>query len=309
MPYKVEADWSPVYELQQSLMAFLQYRRYAKVLEAGADWANSIMGRGGREIAEAIEAAGDCVGELDLLIWQCPQKDDLRKALDWIAGLSPGEVYERVIPYLAGGNAGVESAKVLAVRDHMVEFLRAWDRAYFAGVDPAVTAGLALEALKESESLRSTSPEDGVEDATGGVRLDPTSSSRRIVLVPQHHFRPVITYTVYKDLAFYHYPVDVVPPHPGAPSAALLRLTRALSDESRLKILRYLASGERGFTDVVKFSGLAKSTVHHHLLTLRASGLIRVHASLEGGPDRYSFRPEAVEKMKASLSGYVKGEQ
>lgn len=318
MPYEVEVDWSPAYELVQSLHTYLVHRRHAKALETDSAWVASVRERGGKELAVAVEATGGVAGGLGLLIWQCPDKSDVGKVLDWILSLSPGEVYERIMSYVPEGNpdalpAGIhamsETARLVAMRDRMVDLLRVWDKVYFRGLDPRIVSGLAQDAEMRRAAIRSSAAEDAIEDATCGVRLDPTASRARVVLVPQYHFRPVNTYGILRDLVFFHYPVDAVPPEPGAPGPALLRLTRALSDESRLKILRYLSSGERSFTDIVKFSGLAKSTVHHHVLALRASGLARVHVPFGGGPDRYSLRPGAIERMGVSLVSYVKGEQ
>ncbi len=97
---------------------------------------------------------------------------------------------------------------------------------------------------------------------------------------------------------------DALPPVPGTPPPALLRLTHALSDESRLRILRYLAAGERSFTEVVREIGLAKSTVHHHLVALRAAGLVRVRHDAANAVG-YGLRADALDDLDARLTSFL----
>jgi len=72
-----------------------------------------------------------------------------------------------------------------------------------------------------------------------------------VLLVPQYHYRPWNLYALFAELKVYEYPVDALPTAPEDPPPALLRLTRALADENRLRILRFLAGGRRSFTEVV----------------------------------------------------------
>ena len=59
---------------------------------------------------------------------------------------------------------------------------------------------------------------------------------------------------------------------------------------------------------MVQFSGLAKSTVHHHLVVLRSAGLVRVHAYQGGGlTDTYSLRPHALDDLDRRLRAFLTG--
>jgi DNA-binding IclR family transcriptional regulator len=69
--------------------------------------------------------------------------------------------------------------------------------------------------------------------------------------------------------------------------------------------LRFLATGPRSFTDVVQVMGLAKSTVHHHMVVLRAAGLVRVHHGGEKATTAYSLRPGAVDQLRDMLRAYL----
>lgn len=61
---------------------------------------------------------------------------------------------------------------------------------------------------------------------------------------------------------------------------------------------------ERSFTDVVRKTGLAKSTVHHHLVALRASGLVRVHHDAANAVG-YSLRAGALDDLDARLTSFL----
>ncbi|MNW57343.1 HTH-type transcriptional regulator CmtR [compost metagenome] len=147
------------------------------------------------------------------------------------------------------------------------------------------------------------------EQATGGMRLYPNDVLKRIVLVPQYHSRPLVSSNIYDEIMFTHYPCDLIAPDQGHPAPALLRLTRALSDETRLRILRLLSQKQMTFTEIVREIGLSKSTIHYHLIALRAAGLIIVHyyfSSMESKNVEYSLRLEALNDLPLQIGCYLK---
>lgn len=60
-----------------------------------------------------------------------------------------------------------------------------------------------------------------------------------------------------------------------ARAVAALRF-RALGDETRLRILETLTTGERCVSDLMDALGLGQSLVSHHLRALREAGLVTV---------------------------------
>lgn len=302
MAYTFDIDWAPPYELLVSLQAYLD-RSLHKTLELGPRWANWVKRRLGPGFATLVEEAKDSY-PVGALFWQGGQGRDVDAFLDWLGGLTPGELYELAARDLPAGAPPIPK-DLGARRDRLLDLLRAWNDGYFRRFNPGVLAGLKAEAEAKRAMLQRLPPEEVFEAATGGVVLQPSPAIRRVLLIPQYHARP---WNLHDRLAWgpvYQYPAEVLAAQAGRPSPALLRLTRALSDESRLRILRYLARGPRTFTEIAKFSQLAKSTVHHHMMALRAAGLVRVHASFDA-PDRYSLRPGALEQLGARLAGFFK---
>ena len=61
------------------------------------------------------------------------------------------------------------------------------------------------------------------------------------------------------------------------PPQAVVRLHRALGDETRLRILKLLAGRDLYLTEIAQQLDLSKPTIKHHLALLRAAGLVTDH--------------------------------
>ncbi len=81
--------------------------------------------------------------------------------------------------------------------------------------------------------------------------------------------------------------------------ARVARGFHALSDETRLGIVRQLSSGERCVCDLQSELDAAQSRLSFHLRTLRDAGLVVDRR--EGRWNYYSLDPEALEAMRDFL--------
>lgn len=80
----------------------------------------------------------------------------------------------------------------------------------------------------------------------------------------------------------------------------LSQVFKLLSDETRMRILLYLAqSGELHVTDLCARLGQSQPAVSHHLALLRVSGLIE--SRREGKHNFYSVRAEQFGKLLTDL--------
>lgn len=303
--YSVEVDSAPAYELCVSLMAYLS-REEHKTLDLGAGWVKTVR----RQVSPAFTAElarfkkALCHVSFDLLIWQCPAPRDAAGFLRWCGALSIGELYERLAPYALPDNMAF-LADLGRLQEQYLELLTTWNEQYFRHIDPTIVQSLDDDAAAKRALLQTHEPLDVVEMATAGIRLDPVPDLERVVLVPQYHDRPWNARSNWRGVRFFLYPADVLPPPAGAPPLGLLRITRALADESRLRILHLLADGPRSLTEITRQAGLANSTVHHHMGVLRASGLVRLHMTAEGS--RYSLRPDGLEILTRHWHAYIEG--
>lgn len=298
--YRVEVDWAPVYELASSLGAFIGKTDH-KAMDEPA-WAERTR-RLKPELAAELKECRHTPIPLDILIALCPGERDVDGFLDWVGGLAPGELYELLGPFIP---EGVQVPPDLGeARDRLVRILRAWNEQYFRSVDPAILDRLAAEAEARRSELPPADPVGYVTRATRGVLVEPTPGLEVVRLVPQYHFRPFNIYGDYRGLTVFSYPADIKPLEPEAPPPGLLRAFRALGDESRLRILRFLRGGPMSFTDVVRSSHLAKSTIHHHMITLRAAGLVRVHHVPHSQTELYSLNPGALDLLRNGIAEFL----
>jgi DNA-binding transcriptional ArsR family regulator len=302
-------DWAPAYELLVSITTFVSFRLHG-LLELGPGWVRDVQQRLPPEVATHVarkQLAATLKHDCDLLVLLvrvCPGQRDARGFLDWLAGLSAGAAYEALAPRLPDTGSPRLPRDFATWRDRLVEVFCEWNTAYFASVDPEILRGLREHAANLSGRLRSGSARGLVEEMTNGILVEPAPDVHTVTLVPQYHERPYNHDCQQLGGPVILYPADVLSTPAGAPPAGLLRLTHALSDDSRLRILRFLADGPRSLTEVARFIGLSQPTVHHHLVQLRAAGLVRVHF-LMASPSRYSLRPHALDQLSGQLGAYL----
>lgn len=301
--YRVEVDWAPAFELLISLGAFANKSEH-RLLDLGPEWIRELRRMLPGDFLRMLNARDVPFRDdaVDLLIHRCPEDRSAPGFLAWLADLSPGDIYELVAPEALQGwplppDLGAE-------RDRWVALLDAWNGIYFKDIDPAILPGLEADASRTRAAVEEMPPEALVERATNGVQFCPEPLPETVLLVPQYHYRPWNVFSSFRSTKMIAYPVDALPAVRGEPSADLMHLTRALADESRLRILRDLAEGPRTFSEIARSTSLAKSTVHHHMVALRAAGLIRVRVT-GGKSDVYSLRPGAVERVGESLNAYL----
>jgi DNA-binding HxlR family transcriptional regulator len=80
----------------------------------------------------------------------------------------------------------------------------------------------------------------------------------------------------------------------------VLRYLKALADESRLRILGILASGERSVEDLAAMLKLRAPTVSHHLALLREVELVEARA--DGTTRYYRLRPQGLSAINRAFS-------
>jgi DNA-binding transcriptional ArsR family regulator len=210
---------------------------------------------------------------------------------------------------LAAGYApdgGTVPADLAEVRDEAVGLLRGWNTHYFRSIDASILTGLGADAIAKRQLAAGSPPAAVIEEASGGVVVMPEEPMEKLALVPQYHARPWNIYSLTGRTVLHCYPADAWPPTPGEPSSRLTRLTRALDDPSRLRILRYVAGGPRTFTEIAEQVSLTKPTVHYHLVLLRAAGLMRVETYLSKAyGSRYTLRRSALQELTSELDQFL----
>lgn len=310
MSYTIRVEVSMLHELLLSLTAYLSPKNQ-RTLDLGTGWAAQVKEGLTPGLAARLAAYGEeppALGLLTLLIMQSPHQD-VDSFLTWFGALSPGEIYERVAPHQRS-DAPALPPDLGGMRDDLASLLRLWHEEYFQRLDPAILKQIQLDGADKHSLIGTLPPVKLLEQATGGLVVEPEAGLTQVILIPQYHYRPVILVNLFRSFTLYYYPLADMPTAPDQPSPRLLRVARALGDESRLRILRFVAGEPKSFTEIVKFTGLALSTVHHHMLALRAAGLVRVHDSglTPGQNARYTFRPTALADLNIRLATFIQGD-
>ena len=83
----------------------------------------------------------------------------------------------------------------------------------------------------------------------------------------------------------------------------MLRLHRALGDDTRLRILRLLRDRDWYLTEIAERLELSKPTIKHHLAQLRAAGLVTL--TEEGGLSYFSLRRDRLDDASSELKRYL----
>jgi DNA-binding transcriptional ArsR family regulator len=141
-----------------------------------------------------------------------------------------------------------------------------------------------------------------VEYATGGFVIGPEAGASGVVLAPTYYFRPYNLITAYRGVRVYIYPIHTAHGE-HAPPPDLVRLYKALGDETRLKILRLVAGREMYLQELAKALGVSHVTVLHHLTLLRAARLVQVVE--RGNLKYYRARPSRLHEATAEWLNFM----
>ena len=195
----------------------------------------------------------------------------------------------------------------VATHDEIVGLARAWAEA-FRPIEGRIRDILVRDFDLRAGDRATLSGPDLIERTTGGVRWLPEAGVRRVVLAPSYFSRPYNFLLAGDDWRFFGYPVaddalEVIDPL--APPLQVLRLHRALGDETRLRILKLLAERDLYLTEIAQLLEFSKPTIKHHLAQLRAAGLLTVVES--GAVVYYSLRRDRLDDASFDLKRFLVG--
>lgn len=145
-----------------------------------------------------------------------------------------------------------------------------------------------------------------IERTTNGIRWLSEPGMRRVILAPSYLARPYNFTFAGDDWRMFVYPAldEALEPHdPLAPPPGVLRLHRALGDATRLRILRLLRDRDWYLTEIAERLELSKPTIKHHLVQLRAAGLVTL--TEESGLSYYSLRRDRLDDASVELKRFL----
>ncbi len=183
--------------------------------------------------------------------------------------------------------------------------LAAWYE-HFGPLEERVLAMIERDVELRAEDRRTLAPSDLIERTTGGVRFGSEPGVRRVILAPSYFVRPYNFLLAAEDWKLYGYPIAdaaLDASDPLAPPQAVVRLHRALGDDTRLRILRLLRDRDLYLTEIAQLMELSKPTIKHHLALLRVAGLVTV--TEEAGLTYYSLRRDRLDDASTGLKRFL----
>ena len=295
---KVVTKYNPQMEFILSLFVFSN-KKLLKKVDLGPKWRKETANSFSAQFMEKIE------------------DEDTQTSLSWIhscilLGKTNGDTVEELLTWASRTNEDYplkhplnnlpEEPPISLTEIHPL--LTEWNETYFSKLSPEVFEGLKKQQAATKQLLEQYSEIDVIDKATKGIYLEAQPDDLVVHLIPQYHARPVVIYNLEENTHFYQYSADGIIGNDRTIAPEMLRVQQALSDENRLKILKLLTTGPKTFKAVHHYIKLAKSTVHHHLISLRAAGLVRLHIT-PGKPDRYSFREQGLTDMESKILNFI----
>lgn len=177
-----------------------------------------------------------------------------------------------------------------------------WQAAVLEPAADETSRALRRSARAARELARRLPLEELVDTLTRGIRYSPEPGIERVLLVPHVVSRPWAIFTEAGSTKIVCYGVAEHHVSGDAPPDPLVATYKGLGDETRLRILRRLSSGPATLQELTELTGLAKSTVHGHLLVLRTGGLVVADVSKRAG---YALRRETLAETAALLDTYL----
>jgi DNA-binding transcriptional ArsR family regulator len=136
-------------------------------------------------------------------------------------------------------------------------------------------------------------------------RVEPTHGNP-LVLVPSAYAWPHVHVNCDEPSPFaivYPAPFIASDARPRIPDEELLRLLRALADDTRLRALRLIADRPRSTQELAPLVGITEAGLSKHLRTLAEAGILE--ARRDGYYVLYSLRPERVEPLSSALLTFL----
>jgi DNA-binding transcriptional ArsR family regulator len=193
----------------------------------------------------------------------------------------------------------------LIAKERILSVLRAW-QVPFSAIESRVLAILERDYDGRANDRDRLAPVELIETTTGGVRYLPEPGISRVILGPSYFSRPYNFLMSARDWRFFGYPVSdsaLGPSDALTPPLSLVRLHRALGDETRLRILKLLASRDLYLTEIAQQLELSKPTIKHHMMQLRSAGLVTITDS--GSVMYYTLRRNRLDDASSEIKAFL----
>jgi DNA-binding transcriptional ArsR family regulator len=194
-----------------------------------------------------------------------------------------------------------------------LSLLREYQAVFFAEEERRVRPVLEKMLADAQKLSKKTNVPDLIERLSNGFTISPDIDLKQLVLVPSVWLHPFVLRFELADqnlfVAWGAHPVGYrLVPGETVPDDALLVL-RALSDPTRLRLLRLLSAEPRSPQSLASELKLSLPTVSHHMRELRVAGLVRIELAGKGRENKYTVRWPSAQRAFEQLEEFVLGTQ
>lgn len=303
MSYQVRVDVSPIFEFLSSFMIYITHR-WTSNLDLGSDWLNQTRYKfDDKEAFQLEQAAAWPFDDYDILYAWAIRRQPKMRVPDYIKHLklTPAEQLQAEISALL---PALSLAVIERVTTQYVPLLQLWYDHYFRSVEQEHEVYLREDVLEKKTLQDKMEPQALIELATSGILVGDHLPVSEVVLLPTLHLRPLNTYCFFNRVLMIQYPIDF-PEKDGQPPNVLLRLTRALAEPERLKLLRFISAvGPKSLEEIRRGMPEAGDKLANHLMMLRVAGLLRIHLEINN-QEKYSLREDGASELQIFLESYI----
>lgn len=173
----------------------------------------------------------------------------------------------------------VFEVEIEELREHLLAVMSGWYKEVITPDEQNRVAMLEREYRSKKEMLEKLSSEEFVKWATGGIEYHSEPTIRKVLLVPHYVYRPWNIHAEMEGVKIFYYPMADENLEENVdrykPALSLVQHYKALGDENRLRIVKWLFEKDRTLQELTEHLNLAKSTIHHHLTMLRSAHIVR----------------------------------
>jgi DNA-binding transcriptional ArsR family regulator len=219
----------------------------------------------------------------------------------------PTEILEAVPIWLTLWSQASETG------EKFLEAMQSYYDVFFAEEERRIAPALEQAIARAQELARKMDVPSLLEELSQGVQFtSELEEVSEIILAPSYWSTPLILYEKLAPqrmlITFGARPADAsLVPGDTVPDS-LMRVLKALSDSTRMRILRYLEEEPQTPSQLARRLRLRPPTVNHHLTELRMAGLVHIQHP-EGKEKVYSARAKAIEAACNTLQGFLRHDQ
>lgn len=192
------------------------------------------------------------------------------------------------------------------VHAELASALGQWLEKGFAQIEPDIERQLTADVAVVRKQLGGADLDTTLQRLVPGITFAREVGQELVVLTPSVLVRPGFALADYGTTMVIVYPAAGEVEGSNKPPDRLVRLTRAMGDELRLRALRELRDGPMVATELAKRLGVPRTTIHHHVSILINAGLARMSVD-DARTGNIELRPEAVAELTELAEAWLLG--